>query len=104
MNREFSLERDLSKYTRDNWGARKWKMNMFGAGVKTPTKPPKKRIPKKPRSSHKMSDKILFQSDSQSPLKKDKKNVHFGYDFDEDDYEDEKAKLIGLDWQATPVF
>ena len=79
-------------------------MNMFGAGVKTPTKPPKKRIPKKPRSSHKatVSNNVLFTSES--PLKKDKKNVHFGYDFDEDAYEDEKAKLIGLDWQATPVF
>ena len=50
LNREFSLERDLSKYTRDNWGTRKWKMNMFGAGVKTPTKSPKVKRP--PRSSN----------------------------------------------------
>ena len=50
LNREFSLERDLSKYTRDNWGTRKWKMNMFGAGVKTPTKSPK--VKRLPRSSN----------------------------------------------------
>ena len=68
LGRKFTLEKDLNKYTRDNWGSRSRKMALFGIGATSK----KRAVRRSPNLEH----------ISESEQEKLKKGVTFGFDFD----------------------